>query len=721
MTTVSIINPEVTYRESKTIDEEDIGYKSQVYVLDLEDGENMRHISVVIGKPKYIYTSKNIVFFPIYAVQRSRVRAQIGVFEVESTKLLNVYRQGEIDVGRLSAPLLYSFSKPNYLVKLEADPTLFDSGPLTPAPLAQERAAATGQPMSPIIDEDIADNREDAHLALSVDKSRVSKNLSAAQQTVKDGVFEDIAGFKASEPLVEETKEMADKERSEYKESARNTWIEKYMRNSQYRIHEVETNGDCLFAVVRDAFADIGKKTTVDKLRALLVAEMTDDVFQEYRTVYLSFKDELETLERDLKSVENSLKEFKRRVKETGDRTTADTKSLVAQSKLLAEERDRIKERIKTTTELSTAYTGDLNRIDTLEKMRQHIQTTAYWADSWAISTLERLLNVKFVLFSQGAFESTVPDLDGVFLCSEVSKHMQERQTFAPDYYIMATYSGDHYKLVSYKSHKIFQFREIPYDVKILVLNRCLARMSGVYYMIQDFRNWKTKFGIDEDEGHPDDYNESPDKGDLFNPATVFVFYAKSDKSVKPGKGDGEKILPENVAKYAPLGTKQFLDWRKMLDDDWDKDAIVIDGYKWTSVTHYMRGVQYKKTHPDVYLMFSLDSDPESDLATSVKAAKQFKGITQDLGEPEKDAIEAKKKPLKKPEKKVRVIAPDLDFDDNREAEERAAALKAKFLSIESLKTVLKMTHDALLLHKGSSGNPPEPDNELMRVRMRID
>ena len=41
MTTVSIINPEVTYRESKTISEEDIGYKSQVYELDIEDGNTI--------------------------------------------------------------------------------------------------------------------------------------------------------------------------------------------------------------------------------------------------------------------------------------------------------------------------------------------------------------------------------------------------------------------------------------------------------------------------------------------------------------------------------------------------------------------------------------------------------------------------------------------------------------------------------------------------------
>jgi hypothetical protein len=70
MTTVSIINPEVTYKESKTIDEEDLGYKSQVYELDLEDGLT---ISVVIGKPKYIYTDKNII-------SRKRIKICINLY-----------------------------------------------------------------------------------------------------------------------------------------------------------------------------------------------------------------------------------------------------------------------------------------------------------------------------------------------------------------------------------------------------------------------------------------------------------------------------------------------------------------------------------------------------------------------------------------------------------------------------------------------------------------
>ena len=725
MTTVSIINPEVTYRESKTIDEEDIGYKSQVYELDLEDGLT---VSVVIGKPKYIYTDKNIIFFPIYAVHRSRIRSQIGVFEVKSTQLINVYNKGEIDVSRLSRPLYYSFAKPDYLAKLEADPKFFNDRPLTPTPKEQPATAKPyllGQAREDELEglnepSDESGPREPLdHLSLRLGKTALSKARAEAVDILEKGILSDIEGFKAKDPLPEETKEMADAEREEYKKakSSKDIWIQKFMKNHQYRIHEVETNGDCFFAVVRDAFADIGKKTTVEKLRAILAAEMTDDIYNEYRSVYLSFLDEIQSLKRDLDALEKTLKEYKKQVKRITDKTTADGKAILQKYRELEQEKKNIERKIGETEELQTLYTGDIKHIDTLEKMRQHIKTTSFWADTWAISTLERILNVKMVLFSQQAFEPPEgePDLDGVLLCGEASKELQERQTFSPDYYIFATYSGDHYRLISYKSRKIFQFREVPYDVKILVLNRCLSRLSGVYYMIQDFRNLKTKFGIDEDEGAPDNYREWEGSDSLFNADTVFVFCSNSDPKVKPGEGNGEKIPSSEKSKYAKLNTK-FNSWRKKLDDDWSKNPIMINGLKWTSVTHYMQGVQYKKTHPDVYRMFSLTDDEESDLAKSVKAAKAFKGIVKEVEQP-KDA--AKKKP-KAPKKQVQVIAPDLDFDDKKREEERHKALIAKFHDNETMRQLLKATGNALLINKCESGDPVVPDLTLMRVREAI-
>lgn len=704
MTTVSIINPEVIYRELPTIDEEDIGYKSRVYELDLESGVT---IAVVIGKPKYIYTDKNIIFFPIYAVHRNRVRSQIGVFEVKSSQLLNVYRNGELDLLRLSKPLYYSFSKPDYLAKLDAEPRFFKDQPLTPTPKSDDTTKAA-----------VMQEEEDDHLALKLGKTAVSKTQSDAKQILERGILEDVAGFKEREPLTEETQEIAIANRKEYKESSGNNWIEKYMRNHKYQIHNVESNGDCFFAVIRDAFADMGKRTTVEKLRTVLAAEMTDNVYHEYRTVYLSFLDEIQSLKRDLDTVEKSLKEYQTRVRKIQDKTTGDARMLIQKSKELEQERQNIKKKIEETESVKIDYTGDMAEIDTLEKMRQHIKTARFWADTWAISTLERILNVKMLIFSQQAFEQDdgKSDLDGVFLCGEASKELQERQTFNPDYYIMTTYSGNHYNLISYQSRKIFKFREVPYDVKMLVLNRCLSRLSGVYYMIQDFRDLKTRFGIDEDEGAP---NEYPNPEGLFNDSTIFVFCSNSDPKVKPGEGNGERISSSDKSKYAKLNSKPLYSWRKKLDDDWDKNTIRIDGHNWTSVTHYMQGVQYKHTNTDVYMMFSLDSEPNAELAKSVKAAKNFKGIVREAEQPNTDANKKTKLP-KKPKKQMQVIAPDLDFDEKRREEERSKALKAKFHDNETMRMLLKATGEALLIHNCGSGNPATPDMELMRTRESI-
>lgn len=713
MTTVSQINPEVVYRETRTIEDEDIGHTTQVYELLLENGPI---ISVVLGKPKYTYSHKSIVYFPIYAVHGSKVRSQIGVFEVESSKLLKIYSQSEVDVEQLNRPVFYSFATVEYLGKLGADPNLFVQ-PHIPSSSDEPEP----EPIQPIL----GDVMEEDHLQLHAHESRLSKTKSATQSVVDEGIFEDIDGFKMPDLLPEETKEDADAGRKEYKKSERNAWIEKFMCSNKYRIHEVENNGDCLFACVREAYAEIGKKTTVAKLRALIANEMTEGIFDTYRAIYLGFAEQINTLNRELKTIEKTLKEYKSRIKKNNDATAGDTKILIEQSNALMNEHKMLERQIMETQDFQENYVGEIKHIDTLEKMRQYIQTPSFWADGWTISTLERLLNIKFIIFSESAFnpdgksDSCAADLAGVITCGEISPEIDATKSFSPDHYIMVSYNGNHYRPISYKDHKILTFREIPYDVKILILNLCLSHLSGAFYLIPDFRNLKTRFAIDEDEGVPDDYSESPGAGELYDNQTTFVFYSKSDKSVKPGKADGEKILPENVPKYAPLGSKRYLDWRKKLDDEWDKTPISIDGHMWTSVEHYKQGVRFKKTHPDVYLMFSLDTDPNSELATSVKSAKAFKGILQPAEVSKEPEVEGAKK-KKKTDQKVKVIAPDMDFDEKREQEERMTALKAKFLNNEDMRGVLQMTQTALLLHKEKSGDPPTMDALLMKVRKMI-
>ena len=59
------------------------------------------------------------------------------------------------------------------------------------------------------------------------------------------------------------------------------------MKNNNYDIAETIKNGDCMLDALRMAYLQIGYKTTIEKLRTLLSNEATDQVFEQYRNIYV--------------------------------------------------------------------------------------------------------------------------------------------------------------------------------------------------------------------------------------------------------------------------------------------------------------------------------------------------------------------------------------------------------------------------------------------------
>ena len=39
-----------------------------------------------------------------------------------------------------------------------------------------------------------------------------------------------------------------------------------------------------------------------------------------------------------------------------------------------------------------------------------------------------------------------------------------------PENYIMVSYTGNHYKLITYKDKALLKFSEMPYDIKMLII-----------------------------------------------------------------------------------------------------------------------------------------------------------------------------------------------------------------------------------------------------------
>jgi hypothetical protein len=101
---------------------------------------------------------------------------------------------------------------------------------------------------------------------------------------------------------------------------------------------------------------------------------------------------------------------------------------------------------------------SDIAEIDSLEKFKEFIQTRNYWADTWAISTLERILNIKFIIMSSENYKSG--DIKNVLNCGPISDSiLQQRGRFTPEFYIIIEHTGNHYKLIGYKKKQIFNPR----------------------------------------------------------------------------------------------------------------------------------------------------------------------------------------------------------------------------------------------------------------------
>ena len=679
----SKINKEINYVETKTIDPEDNGYHSSLYEMYIHD----KPITIALGKQKYTFSSKSVLYYPIYLVVNQKIKAQIGVYEIQSSRSLNVLDEdGDIDLTKIGEPLLYSFVNSKFIEKVLSKPIENDKKAHVEHDKKKEKP-------DEIVEIDDIDVDENDVMKLKIPEGEMSKEMEKTVKISKDGIFEIDKNMKQPISLKEETEEDSNKQKMEFKKSAANKWIENFFKNNNYNIVPNDGAGDCFFYVVRDAFRQIGHNTTVPKLRALLTKELTDDIYQEHRNLYLGFLNEIREHDNDIDEIKKTNTEYKKRMKKLEDKI--DKERLIEEAKKLQETyKEKLKKR-KETVKLQEEYIGYMKDIDSIDKYRAYIQTSNFWADAWAISTLERLLNVKFIIFSEESFKSG--DFDGVLNCGDFNKKLEELGTFSPNYYIMTVYNGNHYELLSYYHKRILNFNEIPYDVKVLGVNKCLEKNSGQYYLIQDFRNFKSKLGMDPDLGKK--LEEEDEDSDLYDSNVTFMFHSKSDNSPKPGAGSGEKIPKTKVQEYVTLS--KIDNWRKKLDDSWGEGIFELDKHKWMSVEHYIQAAKYKKGFPDFYLLFSLDSD--SEISKDPSLAK----IAGEGGK-------KNNKTLRPKEVKI-----DADYHLGRFEEERERAISAKFSQNEDLKQMLLLTKNALLM-EFIRRNPAKKDIILMGVRRSL-
>lgn len=667
---VSQIDKRINFRELKSIQSKDVKKELELYQIEIYEIE----IVIAIGSPNKEFEDKNVIYFPIYLVNRDNKVLQIGVYEIKANSFIEMYDdKDELLIDRLSDGLIFSFVNKKFLMetRLKPDYQINDYDKLN--------------------EEDEEENEE--IITNFNSKNKKIYKIPANRENLFN--FSSDASPQI-EMLKEESKEDAKQIRSSYKESIDDLWIQKCMKNSLYNIKDVESNGDCFFATIRDSFASIGQSTTVLKLRKRLSEELDESVFENYLALFTDYDIEMKANKVELTKVNKRIKELNEKMNNTID--IEEKRGISESVKILMKDKKRITDVLKVITTSLNDYKF-MKGIQNINDLRAKILKSDFWADAWSVFMLEYVLNVKFILLSSEAYNDT-KDSSQVLNCGEIHDKIKENGTFEPEFYIMLEFTGNHYKIITYKNKSIFKFNEVPYDIKTLVLFKCMERNSGPYSYIPEFVEFKSQFpSVQEKEGENVDVYNTMMEESLYSDDIVFSFHGRSPakNAPLPGKGNGGETIP--AGKEKEFSTLHGIDkWRNKLTNMWQQE-FVLDNHRWNSVDHYYQASKFKKENPQFYISFALESGTE--LSKDPAMAKEAGGKTGKI-----------KGKLLRPAN----VKQDADFEGPRSKRELYDAQYAKFSQNEDLKVLLLATKNAKLTH-WVRGSPNVVFTELMRIR----
>ena len=652
----SKIDNTINYIEMKKIRPQDSSFDAQIYSYEINDIP----LLIAIGNIDNTFIDKGVYYITIYLVYESEIISQIGIFEFLSDEYPNLLdEENDIDLEKLDEPLLYSFINDNYLRKYKT-----------------------------IIEEE-EEEEEEEETEKKVPDEEEENVLTEPQETVYEDLTNKEIKSYIDEGDISETELDIDGD----------NWFQDFMKSKKYGIVDNEGGGDCLFAVIRDAFRGIDKKVSIAKMRDILSTNLDEKTYLQYKELYDNFKSEESSLINESKEYVNKFKLLKKAYdkEENSDVKKTQRKQLIE----IKANNDKLKENLNFTRE-NLEDVAIMEHVNSMEDFRKKIKTCDFWADIWAISTLEKILKIKLVIFSSLNYDNN--DFDNVLQCGleNVSS-----DTFEPKYYIFADHTGNHYKLITFNDKSIFLYKDIPKNIKKLIVTKCMETNSGIYNLIPEFKKYKEELKKDIEPNLDVVVSDKeivihPDEKSLYDSdeGTIFQFYSKSTSKPLPGKGSGETIKSEYLKKYKALS--KIKDWRKKLSNFYNS-PFTLDGYNWNSVEHYYQANKFKRNNNDFYKKFTIES--ETELSKDPAIAKAAGGKT---GKYKKIQIRAKN------------IDYDFDFFENGNPEKvMENAMRAKFTQNEELKQLLIETKEAKLNHF-QRGSPPVTFFNLMRVRNEL-
>lgn len=487
----SVLNDQVKYSINKKIDDDDIGSEVSVYKLQLYETE----VCVILGNIKRNFINFGILYVPVYVVINNKVIERIGYFEFYTDNVNTYYdKEGDLDVSIMEGPLVFSYIDNDYLLNLVKK--------------------------SKFISE--IEVEEQKYLSqLEEKKSREGEMVEQAEKIIEEGkkgvVVDDIEKIENIERILSDDESKYNPKHSilllkQYNKQAKenpvqseSSWIQKYYDNNKFGIIDNEGNGDCLFATIRDGLTDLNISLNVASLRHLQAKNVNQEQFGTYKTIYDSLVNEITEIKSKIASRKKFLHIEQKKYKDIKE----NIKQLINEGKRneVIEKQQKMISIKNNFQKINTIYkklhknlkktAGNLNEfsfmrdIDNLEQLQSFMKTSNFWADSATISRLEVLLNLKIIILSEEDWFDK--NYNSILKCGDmVNTVIENNGYFKPKYYLIVSYTGNHYKLITYNNKKIFSFKELPYVVKEEIVEKCLqSKGKNIFEFINQFIGFK--------------------------------------------------------------------------------------------------------------------------------------------------------------------------------------------------------------------------------------
>jgi hypothetical protein len=692
---LSRITSRVEYdEEDYRVHSEDVGHESSLY----ESVLFKKNVILTLGKVKFTFIDKGVVFFPIYLVSKVSVPngrgttsdkhaiiRRIGVYEMNKNEFINNIQENsnEVDMSLLKKPIIF-----------ENSVDVINSHRTLPKIVVKDvpKNVVKDVPKNVVVDavDDIVDDLElgisvISHINLEIDKS------------LKDGIFTKHDREKTSLNH-DEGKDTAEEITKSYRQSSNDNWIKKMMKNPHYELKDVDDNNS-FFNVVKDAYEKIGYYTTIHKLRCVVAKYTTDNYLNDKQALFAEYKSQLTNLRTRMMEIKRTIEVDMRNKIKNSILTKVEQKCIIDKCNVLKDEFDRMNKLKKDITSIiDNTFGKDFESISSLEKYKESIVSNKCFVNSNTISIIERELNVKLIIFSEN-------DRDDQNEVIKVEKKIDGKINYKPDYYILCSVKNGRYKKVSYKGKEIMEFTEIPYHIKIMIIKKSMAGISGNYSFIEDFKNYASFIGIKKELLNTDEnYVNSINDRNLYDPSMQLMFYSKSSEK-NAGDGNGDLIDIADIQLFTELSCTS--NWRKKLDDSWVdlEHPFSVNNKEYVSVVHYYQGSKYKNGFPDFADQFSLNS-----------GSKISKDLQMCYSASSSGSITVNNDIIRLRPKNVTI---DPDFYKGRNIIERQKAIDSKFTQNSHLREVLINTQNARLNHY-IGNKKPEIAVALMKTRSNI-